>query len=199
VLGIPASAIYWWIHSLVPGVWYPGYWGQWTHWIIIASAILAALWILRLIMWIIAKKRESRFYQEVGRAMNVPHIGQSYYFGPDGSGATYSQEVESDADWVAPEHGPATRPKRPKVSEPIVSEPISYVAPEPLGSQSIFQQGQEFLRTKAETELINEETELVKELKEEIRDKRQRERQEHDISLDSLSKKYGIDPKRFKL
>jgi len=139
--------------------------GQWIHWIMIASAVLAALWILRLIIWIKERREESKFPRDTGEGMNV--LPPADFTEP-----TY-QEVESDADWVVPEHGPATRPKKPKFTEHIVSEPLM--------SQSVFQPEEDLLskldkhrRTQAETEQIKEKTELIKEIKEDIRDRRQR-------------------------
>ena len=138
IIGIPISTIYWW-----PQFWGPqfslatGYWDQWIHGLKIASAVLAALWVLRLVLWIRSKREASKFYGAMGRDMNV------------------SARRE---DWRVNKEGQAFHPE----DEPQ-SEPISYIVPEPLISQSVFQQGKDFLYKYHENEHARGETDSTKE------------------------------------
>lgn len=127
VVGILVSAIYWWAHSFSFGIphpagWVDVYWNQWYHWVKISLLVLAALWILYLLIWIIGKKREGKIYRnmDMGRAMNVSPRG---------------------VDWIAPEHGAAYRSEdKPQ------GEPIEFIDPsEVIRPRSVFEEGQDFL------------------------------------------------------
>lgn len=151
-IGIPVSAICWWIRSFSyyplfhpsPPGWLDIYWSQWTNGIKIASIVLAALWILDLIIWIIAKKRENKFYGELGSAMSMLRRG---------------------SDWIVDEHGQATRPPE-EATEPPVSTPTEFIDPsELIRPRSVFEEGQDFLSKYKyhENEHAKGETESTKE------------------------------------
>lgn len=193
IIGIPISTIYWW-----PQFWGPqaGYWDQWVPWLKIASAILGALWILRLVIWIKEKREESKFYREKVRAMNIPTPENTSSRGPD---------------WFVNEHGQASR--RPE-SEPQ-GEPITFVDhSEFINSKSPFA---DFLTNQRinclleEGEIIIKEAESIRRqtgnmdfLEREsflsaINHKPGTERQKHDSLSDSIRKKYGIGRNKFRL
>jgi len=143
--------------------------GQWIHWVLIASAVLAALWILRLIIWVKERRKEADFYRAMGRGMDVsPPLGVTP--------TAEDRGAPNGKRWYVKPDGTTT--DTPPYN---ASEPISSIVSEPLMSQSVFQQEQDLLsklqkykRNEAETDRIKEETELIKEIKEDIRDERQR-------------------------
>jgi hypothetical protein len=198
VVGIPVSAIYWWVHSWAPGVWYSGYWNQWAHWVIIASVALAALWILYLIVWIIAKKRERKFHRDTGTALQSMNVSPS---------------EPSGKRWYVKPDGTAT-----DTLPPNASETISFVDPsEFINSQSPFEHGADFMMNERINRLLEEGKITIKEyevcrrvtknmdfLEREsflsaVEHRDETERQEHDRLPDSILKKYGIDPNMFRL
>jgi hypothetical protein len=147
VVGIPVSTIYWWPQFWGPQFSHPGYWDQWVHWLKIASAVLAALWILDLIIWIKKKREESKFYRDRARAMNISPPENASPRGPD---------------WIAPEQGPAYRPE-----DKAQSEPIGFVdsvdASELINSQSSFEHGADFLTNQRINRLLEEGEITIKE------------------------------------
>lgn len=143
--------------------------GQWIHWIIIASAVLAALWILDLVLWIRAKREESKFFRN--RATN--ESSPEKYAGAIPTFEDTAPPPEL-AYWEVNDKGQATPIYKPRVVEHIVSEPISYIVPEPLMSQSAFQREEDLLSKVDKHKRTQAETELIKEIKEDIRDERLR-------------------------
>ena len=108
---IPISTIYWW-----PGFWGPqaDYWYPWIPWLKIASAVIAGLWLLRLILWVRDRRPAVRFHRDIPTCeCTAPH--------------STSDEPVGEADWIVDEHGQARRPHgKPQ------GEPESYAVPESL-------------------------------------------------------------------
>jgi len=163
VVGIPVSAICWWNHSFsygygllygrpFPAGWLDNYWALWAHWVKVALIILAALWILDLVLWIKAKREENEFYRVLGIGMNL----------------SPSSSVENYADFIADKDGVVTDVRKNKsktephvVAEPVESIPIVESWSPPFGS------GQDFLSKYKyhENEHAKGETDSTKESK----------------------------------
>jgi len=97
LIAIPVSTIYWW-----PGFWGPQseYWYPWIPWLKIALAVIAALWLLRLIIWIREKREGGKFYGGIPTSEGTA---------PRSKGDAPSGVV----DWIVDEHGQA-RPSHGK-------------------------------------------------------------------------------------
>jgi hypothetical protein len=102
LIAIPISTIYWW-----PGFWGPqaDYWYPWIPWLKIASAVIAGLWLLRLIIWI----RERRVGVKLYGA--IPYCEGT---APHGTG----DEPSGGADWIVGKDGEARRPHGKPQGEP---------------------------------------------------------------------------------
>ena len=118
LIAIPVSTIYWW-----PGFWGPQseYWYPWFPWLKIALAVIAALWLLRLIIWIREKREGGKFYGGIPTSEGTA---------PRSKGDAPSGVV----DWILDEHGQA----RPSHGKPQ-GEPESYAVPESLDDDLLSQ------------------------------------------------------------
>lgn len=200
VVGIPVSTIYWWPQFWGPQFSNPGYWSQWVHWLNIAFIILAALWILDLIIWkrewildiitpIIPRKKKGE------AELKIPKF------------------PSSREDWRVNEHGQAFHLEDEPNSESInFGEPTEFNSSqsnfEHIEKSLINQKINRFIEegkiTIKEAEAIRRQTMNMNFLDSEnflsaIAHRAEKGRQERDTSLDSISKKYGIDPNKFKL
>lgn len=203
VVGIPLSAICWWFRPfLSPGVFFPGYWGQWVHWVKIGLIVLAALWLLRLIIWIIAKKGESKFSGDMGRGVNVsPPLGVTP--------TAKDRGAPNGKHWYVKPDGTITDTPPYNASEPISFVDQSEFIDHPID----FMTNQRINRLLEEGEItIKEAGAIRRQIKLESMDFLEREgflsaiehrpergRQEHDRALDSILKKYGLERNRFRL
>jgi hypothetical protein len=121
LIAIPISTIYWW-----PRFWgsQSEHWYPWIPWLKIALAVIAGLWLLRLILWVRERRVGGKFYG-----------GISMYEGT--ALHSTSDEPSSEADWIVDEHGPPRRPHgKPQ------GEPESYPVPESLDDDILSRMGE---------------------------------------------------------
>ena len=184
--------------------------GQWIHWVLIASAVLAALWILRLIIWIKRKIEEKVSYRDMNVSTSKPTLKANRVPPPHGT------------IYVSPD-GTATDTPPPNTSETLEThefvEPMQNIKSEREATHmgvwqginnqkldKIVQEGRltprealEFQRAieKAGDDLFSQER--LGNLLQAIDQGAESERQEHERLQDSILKKYGIDPNKFRL
>ena len=188
--------------------------GQWIHWVLIASAVLAALWILRLIIWI-KKKRVST--PENALEASLEALLEAFPASPEAPQA--GSPSPRGPDWVAPEQGPAYRPEDKLQSEPTPLEPMGYIKPDREGTRiGVWQylNNQKLNKLVEEKRLTPDEAlEYRREIEKvggddssqmqlggllgAIEHRAETERQKHDSSPDSILKKYGFNRKKFGL
>lgn len=175
--------------------------GQWIHWVLIASAVLAALWILHLIIWIKEKRGGSKFHR--ARAMNI---------------STPENASPRRPDWIFYEHGQARHPEDEPQGEPTPLEPMDYIKPEREGTRIgawQYLNNQKLNKLVEEKRLTPDEAlEYRREIEKAggddfsqmqlggllgaIEHRAETERQEHDSSSYSIRKKYGFGSSRFR-
>jgi hypothetical protein len=127
LFAIPITTIYWW-----PGFWgfQADYWYPWIPWLGIASAVIAGLWLLRLILWVRDRRPAVRFHRDIPTCeCTAPH--------------STSDEPVGEADWIVDEHGQARRPNyKPQ------GESESYPVPESLDDDPLSQADKYIRETK---------------------------------------------------
>ncbi len=159
--------------------------GQWIHWVLIASAVLAVLWIVRLIIWIRGKIEEKVSYRDMNVSPSKPTLEANRVPPPHGT------------FYVAP-NGTTTDTTPFTTSETVETHEIF----EPMKSQSPFEHSADFLTNQRINRLLGAGDITIKEaeatrqqaknmdfLEREsflsaIEHRREIERQEHDSSPD---------------